>query len=241
MPAGDRVEKSPKARGQKETRKSTTKKVATSAKAARGTKAARGKPTEGAFAPVAPPRLLEKYRKEAMPALVQEFGYGNAMEIPRIEKIVLNIGLGEALTNPRAQESALRDLTTISGQKPVVTRARKSIAGFKLRSGMAIGVKVTLRGRRMYEFLDKFLSIALPRIRDFRGLSRNAGDGRGNYSIGLRDQSIFPEIDYNQIDRMRGLQVTMATTSKTDEECVRLLELMGMPFSRIQEAVAASA
>lgn len=186
-------------------------------------------------------RLLEKYRQEVVPALVKELGYKNPMQVPRLEKVVLNIGLGEALTNPRAQESAMGDLTLISGQRPVVTRARKSIAGFKLRAGMPIGLMVTLRGHRMYQFLDRLMNAALPRIRDFRGVSRNSLDGRGNFSLGFREQSIFPEIDYNQIDRLRGLQLTIVTTAKTDEECLRLLELLGMPFTREPEAVARTA
>ena len=176
-----------------------------------------------------------------VPALVKELGYNNPMQVPRLEKVVLNIGLGEALTNPRAQESAMGDLTLISGQRPVVTRARKSIAGFKLRVGMPIGLMVTLRGHRMYQFLDRLMNAALPRFRDFRGVSRNSLDGRGNFSLGFREQSIFPEIDYNQIDRLRGLQLTIVTTAKTDQECLRLLELLGMPFTREPEAVARTA
>ena len=155
---------------------------------------------------------------------------GNTMRVPRIQKIVLNIGLGEALTNGRAMEAATRDLTVISGQKPVSTRARKSIANFKLREGNPIGTTVTLRGDRMYHFLDRLINTALPRIRDFRGLPRRGFDGRGNFSLGIREQLIFPEIDYNDIDRIRGLQVTMATTAMNDSEAIRLLELFGMPF-----------
>jgi large subunit ribosomal protein L5 len=154
------------------------------------------------------------------------------MEVPRLEKVVLNIGLGEAVQNPRAIESAVQDLAAISGQKPVVTRARRSIAGFKIRAGMPIGVMVTLRGRRMYDFLDRLMNAVLPRIRDFRGVSRKAFDGRGNYSLGLREQLIFPEVDYDKIDRVRGLQVVVVTTARTDEEARRLLELLGMPFAR---------
>jgi large subunit ribosomal protein L5 len=164
--------------------------------------------------------------------LIEEFKYSSSMEVPRVKKVVLNIGLGEALTNSRAMESATHDLSVIAGQKPVVTRARKSIAGFKLRSGQAIGAAVTLRGQRMMYFLDRLLNAALPRIRDFRGVSRNAFDGRGNYSLGIREQIIFPEIEYGQIDRIRGFQVTIVTTAKTDREAERLLELMGMPFTR---------
>ena len=178
------------------------------------------------------PRLLEMYRKEIVPALMREFGYTNPMRAPRVQKIVLNIGVGEALTNNRAMEGATTDLTIISGQKPIITRARKSIAGFKLREGNPIGTSVTLRGTRMYHFLDRLINMALPRIRDFRGIQRTGFDGRGNFSIGIREQIIFPEIDYNQIDRIRGLQVTIATSSNNDEEAIRLLELYGMPFVR---------
>ena len=176
------------------------------------------------------PRLLDMYRNEITSTMMSEFNYGNTMRVPRIQKIVLNIGLGEALTNGRAMEAATRDLTVISGQKPVSTRARKSIANFKLREGNPIGTTVTLRGDRMYHFLDRLINTALPRIRDFRGLPRRGFDGRGNFSLGIREQLIFPEIDYNDIDRIRGLQVTMATTAINDSEAIRLLELFGMPF-----------
>ena len=176
------------------------------------------------------PRLLDMYRNEITSTMMTEFNYGNTMRVPRIQKIVLNIGLGEALTNGRAMEAATRDLTVISGQKPISTRARKSIANFKLREGNPIGTTVTLRGDRMYHFLDRLINTALPRIRDFRGLPRRGFDGRGNFSLGIREQLIFPEIDYNDIDRIRGLQVTMATTAMNDSEAIRLLELFGMPF-----------
>ena len=182
------------------------------------------------------PRLQERLRREVGPALIQEFGYTSPMQVPRLEKIVLNIGLGEALENARAMESASRDLGLISGQRPVTTRAKKSIAGFKIRQGMAIGLSVTLRGRRMYEFLDRLVSSALPRVRDFRGVSGEAFDGRGNYSLGIREQVIFPEIDYNSIDRIRGLQVSIVTNARTDQEGLRLLELVGMPFARSRES-----
>ncbi|CAI8013102.1 50S ribosomal protein L5 [Geodia barretti] len=178
------------------------------------------------------PRLLDSYRNEIVPAMMSEFGFTNSMRVPRIEKIVVNIGLGEALTNGRAMEAATRDLTTISGQKPIITRARKSIAGFKLRAGNPIGTCVTLRGARMYHFLDRLINTALPRIRDFRGISRRGFDGRGNFSIGIREQIIFPEIDYNQIDRFRGLQVTIITSAQNDAESIRMLEMFGMPFVR---------
>ncbi len=176
------------------------------------------------------PRMKEKYQTEVVPALMERFGYRNIMEVPRFEKIVLNIGVGEATQDPKALEAAVRDLEAISGQKPVITYAKKSVAAFKLRAGMAIGCKVTLRGDRMYEFLDRLISIALPRIRDFRGVSPASFDGRGNYSLGLREQLVFPEIDYDKIDKVRGLMVTIATTAETDEEAYELLKLMGMPF-----------
>ena len=178
------------------------------------------------------PRLIESYRSEVVPTMMQEFAYSNVMQVPGLKKVVLNIGLGEALTNPKAIESATKDLTTISGQKPILTRARKSIAGFKLREGNPIGLSVTLRGARMYHFMDRLLNTALPRIRDFRGVPTSSFDGRGNYSMGIREQIIFPEIDYGQIERIRGLQVTIATSAKTDGEAARLLALMGMPFAR---------
>jgi large subunit ribosomal protein L5 len=179
-----------------------------------------------------PPRLRDVYRNEIVPTMMREFGFPNVMRVPRLQKIVLNIGLGEALTNSRAMESATRDLATISGQKAIITKARKSIAGFKVREGNAIGTCVTLRGARMYHFLDRLVNTALPRIRDFRGISRRGFDGRGNFSLGIREQIIFPEIDYNQIDRIRGLQITITTTAQNDAEAIRLLELFGMPFVR---------
>lgn len=180
------------------------------------------------------PRLLAKYRNEVLPALMKELKYKNAMQVPRVKKVVVNIGLGEALTNPRALDSATKDLTVITGQKPVVRRARKSVAQFKVREGQAIGVMVTLRRGRMYTFLDKLFNVTLPRIRDFRGVSRTAFDGQGNYSLGLSEQIVFPEIDYNQIERIRGLQINISTSAKNSSEAQRLLELMGVPFTRIQ-------
>jgi large subunit ribosomal protein L5 len=173
------------------------------------------------------------------PTLQQEFGYGNPMEIPRLDKVVLNVGLGEALQNANALEATTRQLATISGQKPVTTKAKKSIAGFKLREGNTIGAMVTLRSHRMYEFVDRLLNAALPRIRDFHGVPRSSFDGRGNYSLGIREQVIFPEIDYNQVDRIRGFQVTFTTTAKSSEEAFRLLELLGMPFARVEEKTGA--
>ncbi|NLW45506.1 MAG: 50S ribosomal protein L5 [Syntrophomonadaceae bacterium] len=175
-------------------------------------------------------RLKERYLKEIVPKLMEKFAYRNAMQVPKIEKVVLNMGVGEAIQNPKSLDGAVEDLTAISGQKPVITRAKASIAGFKLREGMAIGCKVTLRGDRMYDFLDKLINVALPRVRDFRGVSPKAFDGRGNYTLGIREQLIFPEIDYNKIDKIRGLEVVIVTTAKTDEEARELLRLMGMPF-----------
>lgn len=166
-----------------------------------------------------------------MPAMMERFGYENPMQVPRLEKIVVNIGLGEALQNPKALEAATRDLTLITGQKPVVTRARKSIANFRLRAGNPIGVKVTLRNERMYSFLDRLINVALPRQRDFRGVSRTAFDGRGNYALGLREQLIFAEIEYDTIDKVRGMEIILVTSAKTDEEARHLLQLFGMPFA----------
>jgi large subunit ribosomal protein L5 len=175
-------------------------------------------------------RLKEKYLKEVAPALVKEFSYRNPMSIPKLEKIVINVGMGEAIANAKALDAAVGDLATIAGQKPVVTKAKKSIAAFKLREGMSIGAMVTLRGDRMYEFLDRLVSLALPRVRDFRGVSPKAFDGRGNYTIGLKDQLIFPEIDFGKIDKARGMNVCIVTTARTDEEARALLRHMGMPF-----------
>lgn len=175
-------------------------------------------------------RFKEKYLKEIAPALQQKFAYKNVMQIPKLEKIVLNVGLGEAIQNSKAVDAALGDLSKITGQRPVVTRAKKSIAAFKLRAGMPIGVKVTLRGERMYEFFDRLLSVALPRVRDFRGISAKSFDGRGNYTLGLKEQLIFPEIEYDKIDKLRGMDVVVVTSAKTDEEARELLRLFGMPF-----------
>ncbi len=182
--------------------------------------------------PRALPRLQELHRGTVGPAMMKEFGYGSPMQIPTLEKIVVNVGLGEALTNARALEAATRDIGQITGQRPVTNRARKSIANYKLREGMPVGVSVTLRRRRMWEFFDRLVASALPRIRDFRGLSRRSFDGRGNYALGLREQVIFPEIDYNAVDRLRGLQVVITTTAPNDREGLRLLELLGVPFTR---------
>ena len=178
------------------------------------------------------PRLRQMYMDEVAPALMQEFNFTNAMRVPKVTKIVLNIGAGDARDEARVLEGIQRDLTTISGQKPVVTRARNSIAGFHIREGNTIGASVTLRGARMWNFLDRLMNVALPRTRDFRGVSTRAFDRRGNYSVGLREQIIFPEIDYNRVDRIRGLQVNIVTTAQTDDEGLRLLALLGMPFAR---------
>ena len=181
-------------------------------------------------------RLKEKFREEVVPEMMKEFNYSNIMQVPELEKIVINIGLGEAVSNAKSLEAAVGDLSAITGQKPVVTKAKKSIAAFKLRAGMPIGAMVTLRGPRMYEFLDRFVSITLPRIRDFRGVSPNSFDGRGNYTMGLPEQIAFPEIDFDRIDKSRGLEMSFVTTAKNDEEGRRLLALLGMPFARTERA-----
>lgn len=176
-------------------------------------------------------RLQEKYQKEVVPALMEKFGYKNIMQVPKIEKIIVSMGVGEAAGNSKALDSAVRDLSIITGQKPLVTRAKKSIATWRLRQGMPIGAKVTLRSVRMYQFLDKFMNVALPRVRDFHGVSGKAFDGRGNYSVGVKEQLIFPEIEYDKIDKVRGMNIAIVTTAKTDEEAKEFLRLMGMPFS----------
>ncbi|MDP2917330.1 MAG: 50S ribosomal protein L5 [Dehalococcoidia bacterium] len=175
-------------------------------------------------------QLKEKYRKEVVPGMMEHFGYKNIMQVPRLEKVVLNIGLGEAIENAKALEGAESDLTAISGQHPIITRSRKSISIWRLRAGMPIGMKVTLRGKRMYDFFEKLVGIVLPRVREFQGVSRNSFDGRGNYSLGFKEQVVFPEVDYDKIDKIRGLEVIIVTTAGTDEEGRYLLELMGMPF-----------
>lgn len=180
-------------------------------------------------------RVKERYSEEVVPTLMSDFGYKNVMQVPKLQKIVVNIGLGEAVSNARAIDAAVGDLTAITGQKPVVTRAKKSIAAYKLRAGMPIGAMVTLRGERMYEFIDRLTAVTLPRIRDFRGVSPNAFDGRGNYTLGLREQIAFPEIDYDKIDKTRGLEMSFVTTAKTDEEGRRLLTLLGMPFAKTEK------
>jgi len=175
-------------------------------------------------------RLKDRYRNELAPALMERFGYRNIMQVPRVEKVVINMGVGDAAQDSKALEAAMRDLAAITGQKPAVCRAKKSIANFKIRQGMPIGCRVTLRGTRMYDFLDKLINVSLPRIRDFRGVSPRSFDGRGNYSLGIREQLIFPEINYDTIDKLRGLDITIVTTAKTDEEALALLSGLGMPF-----------
>lgn len=177
-------------------------------------------------------RLKERYVKEVVPELMNKFGYENVMQVPKLSKIVLNISLGEAIQNPKALEGAEKDLTAIAGQHPVITRAKKSIAAFKLRAGMPIGMVVTLRGRRMYDFFDKLVSVVLARIRDFQGVSRDSFDGEGNYTLGMKEQVVFPEIDYDKVDKLRGLEVTIVTTAVSDDEGRGLLEALGMPFRR---------
>jgi large subunit ribosomal protein L5 len=181
---------------------------------------------------VATPRLKERYQQEVVPALQKEFNYSNIMQVPALHKVVVNIGIGEAKDDAKRMDHAVRDLRDITGQKPVVTRAKRSVAAFKLREGMAIGCMVTLRGDRMYYFLDKLMNVALPRLRDFQGVSPDAFDGRGNYTLGIREQLVFPEIDYDQIDKVRGMEISIVTTARTDEEGRRLLRLLGMPFKR---------
>ncbi|SMP09438.1 LSU ribosomal protein L5P [Desulfurobacterium pacificum] len=178
------------------------------------------------------PRLKQKYKEEVIPALMKKFGYKNVMEVPRLEKIVVNMGVGEAVQNIKALENAMEDLALITGQKPSVRRAKRSEAGFKLRKGMPIGAKVTLRKDRMWDFLDRLISIALPRVRDFKGLSPKSFDGRGNYNFGLEEQTVFPEIDYDKVDKIRGMNITIVTTAETDEEAKALLELLGFPFRK---------
>jgi large subunit ribosomal protein L5 len=175
-------------------------------------------------------RLQERYQKDVVPALHSEFGYTNPMQVPGLHKIVINVGMGEAIQNAKAMDAAVRDLTVITGQRPVITKAKRSVASFKLREGMQIGTMVTLRGPRMWDFLDKLINIALPRLRDFQGISSEAFDGRGNYTLGLREQLVFPEIDYDKVDKIRGMEITIVTTARTDQEGRRLLALLGMPF-----------
>ena len=201
-----------------------------------GSQAARTEAASPAPAP-APrvPRLLQRYRDEIVPTMIKEFGYAVPLQVPRLKKVVINVGLGEAIQNPNTLETVTQMLATIGGQRPVITKARRSIAGFKLRAGMRIGAMVTLRSHRMYDFVDRLLNAALPRIRDFRGVPPSSFDGRGNYSLGIREQVIFPEIEYSRIDRIRSFQVSFVTSAMSDGEASRLLELLGMPFARAQE------
>lgn len=178
------------------------------------------------------PGLRELYEKEVIPSMIENYGYKNVMQVPRLEKVVINIGVGEAIQNAKALEAAENDIVTISGQHPITTRSKKSISAFKLREGMPVGLKVTLRGERMYEFLYKLVNIVLPRIREFRGVSASALDGCGNYTLGIKEQSVFPEIDYDKLDKLRGFEVCIVTTARTDDEARHMLELMGMPFSK---------
>lgn len=205
--------------------------MSTDEKPVHETNAANPEPERAALV-VRVPRLLKRYRDEVVPTMVKEFGYRVPMEAPRLRKVVLNVGLGEALTNANVLDAVTRQFSAITGQRPVITKARKSIANFKIRDGMSIGIMVTLRSHRMYDFVDRLLNAVLPRIRDFRGVPRSSFDGGGNYSIGIREQIIFPEIDYNQVDKIRGLQVTFVTSARNTGEAFRMLELMGMPFAR---------
>ena len=209
---------------------STAAPKAAAVRAPRRQAATAAPPEVVAQAPAPGGGLRRRYLDEVAPALRREFGYANQMQIPRLEKVVVNIGLGEAIQNAKALDAAVGDLTQITGQKPIVTRAKRSIAQFRLRTGMPIGAKVTLRGQRMYDFLERTMRLALPRIRDFRGISRSSFDGRGNFSLGLREQLVYPEIDYDKIDRLRGMEISVVTTAKTDEEGLKLLQLLGMPF-----------
>ena len=224
------VEKPKRGSAAKGTSKPAAKPAATRApRKAAATASAEAAITAPAAAP-AVSGLRRRYHDEVVPALRREFGYANPMQTPRLEKVVVNIGLGEAIQNAKALDAAVGDLTRITGQKPIVTKAKRSIAQFRLRTGMPIGAKVTLRGQRMYDFLERTMRLALPRIRDFRGISRNSFDGRGNFSLGLREQLVYPEIDYDKIDRLRGMEISIVTTAKTDEEGLKLLQLLGMPF-----------
>jgi len=228
--AKPRAAASPKADAKPKAAAATRSKAAANAPIEDGS-AARGK--NGANGSYRQPEyhgLRRRYRDEVAPALQREFGYGNTMQIPRVDKVVVNIGLGEAIANAKSLDAAVGDLATITGQKPIVTRAKRSIAQFRLRTGMPIGAKVTLRGQRMYDFLERTMNLALPRIRDFRGIPTRSFDGRGNFTLGLKEQLVYPEIDYDKIDRLRGLEISIVTTAKTDEEGRKLLDLMGMPF-----------
>jgi len=232
------TKKTPRSRAAKPATKAAGRKPASAPKeaapseaaGANAPEAAKARTNGGAYRKPEYAGLRQRYHDEVVPAMQREFTYANPMQIPRVEKIVVNIGLGEAIANAKALDAAVGDLTTITGQKPIVTRAKRSIAQFRLRTGMPIGAKVTLRGQRMYDFLERTMALALPRIRDFRGIPTRSFDGRGNFSLGLREQLVYPEIDYDKIDRLRGLEISIVTTAKTDEEGRKLLELLGMPF-----------
>lgn len=213
-------------------KKTTTKKVEAVAETPVVETAPKATKAKKALPQGAPNRLKDKYNNVVRPALLEKYHYSSVMQIPQVAKVVINIGVGDATQDSKRLEQAVNELTLIAGQKPVVTKAKKSIASFKLREGQEIGCKVTLRGVRMYEFLDKLMSISLPRVHDFRGVSRNAFDGRGNYTLGIKEQSIFPEIEYDKIQKIRGMDIVIVTTAKTDEEAFTLLELLGMPFQR---------
>ena len=215
---------------EKAAEKATQKKAPAKRTRAASTPAQAKGSSNGSFSKPTYHGLRQRYAEEVVPALQREFAYANPMQIPAVEKVVVNIGLGEAIANAKALDAAVGDLTTITGQKPIVTRAKRSIAQFRLRTGMPIGAKVTLRGQRMYDFLERTMALALPRIRDFRGIPTRSFDGRGNFSLGLREQLVYPEIDYDKIDRLRGMEISIVTTAKTDEEGRKLLELLGMPF-----------
>jgi large subunit ribosomal protein L5 len=221
--------KAPKAAAEKGAAANAAKAKAAAPKAAKPSNGA-ARTAGGAYRQPEYHGLRQRYRDEVVPAMQREYGYANPMQIPKVSKIVVNIGLGEAIANAKALDAAVGDMTTITGQKPIVTRAKRSIAQFRLRTGMPIGAKVTLRGQRMYDFLERTMSLALPRIRDFRGIPTRSFDGRGNFSLGLREQLVYPEIDYDSIDRLRGFEISIVTTAKTDEEGRKLLELLGMPF-----------
>ena len=238
MPRDDRVD-APEAAPEAEEAAETATEGARPARQPRARRGQAAKAETAATVRIAPSRLKTRYREEVAPTLRREFEHANVMAVPSVQKVVINVGLGEALTNPRALESATRDIGLITGQRPVATKARRSVARFKVREGQTIGVMATLRGNLMYTFLDKLFNTALPRIRDFRGVSREAVDGRGNYSLGIREQIVFPEIDYNQVDRLRGMQINIITTAETDREALRLLELLGMPLTREQEGARA--
>jgi large subunit ribosomal protein L5 len=213
--------------------KATGRRAGGTRRATKATPKAAERSNGSSFRPPEYAGLRRRYHEEVAPTLRREFGYANPMQTPRLDKVVVNIGLGEAIANAKALDAAVGDLQTITGQKPIVTRAKRSIAQFRVRTGMPIGAKVTLRGQRMYDFLERTMALALPRIRDFRGIPTRSFDGRGNFSLGLREQLVYPEIDYDQIDRLRGLELSIVTTAKTDEEGRKLLELLGMPFQSV--------